>query len=142
NFNNMALRFSDPARIAQNLGTPEFTRLVRFIRLWKKLQKAGWTIDQTDTAICALFPPPAAGQTFGSTIDTVGKLNDGFLFALPRLGIVLRLLELWGLASRRDLRPLLACFAPIGLRDGNEFFAGPEGGREERIVPSLYRQMF
>lgn len=142
NFNNMAFRFADPARITQNLGAAEFTRFLRFIRLWKKLQKSGWTIDQTDAALCSLFPPPAVGQTFGSTINTVAKLNDGFLYALPRLGIVLRLLELWGLTPRRDLRALLACFAPISLCDGSEFVADSEGGRQERIVPSLYRKMF
>ena len=50
-FGNLAFRYSDPSKTTQNISTPEFVRLLRFIRLWKKL---GWTIEQTDAAVCAL----------------------------------------------------------------------------------------
>ena len=39
-------------KTTQNISAVEFVRLLRFIRLWKKL---GWTIEQTDAAICALY---------------------------------------------------------------------------------------
>jgi hypothetical protein len=88
-FDNVAFRYSDPAKVSQNIGAVEFVRLLRFIRLWKKL---GWTIEQTDAAICALYSSPTPPQTFADTINTVAKLDAGFLTLLPRLGIVIRVI--------------------------------------------------
>ena len=53
------------------LGVADFVRLLRFIRLWKKL---GWTIEQTDVALCALFradltPIEAADMATVPTLD-------------------------------------------------------------------------
>jgi hypothetical protein len=52
-FDSLEFRYADPARLAEPVRAFEFVRLLRFIRLWKKL---GWTIEQTDKAITALFP--------------------------------------------------------------------------------------
>ena len=52
NFDNVEFRHSDGTTLLSSI---EFIRLLRFIRLWKK---TGWTIEQTDAAICALFPVP------------------------------------------------------------------------------------
>jgi hypothetical protein len=125
NFDDWAFRYADPGKISQNIQGEgvEFVRLLRFIRLWKKL---GWSIEQTDAAICSLLPPPTPAQAFADTIDTVGKLNSGFLTLLPRLGIVVRVMRAINLTPKRDLLSLLACWAEIGTH----------GDR------ALYRQMF
>ena len=139
-FDNMAFCYSDPAKANKNVGAPEFVRLLRFIRLWKKL---GWTIEQTDAAICALYPPPIPPQeTFAETIDTIDELNNGFQTMLPRLGVIKRVMTALNLTPKRDLLPLLACFAPMDTHDGAEWFIDKDQSRRLRVVPSLYRQMF
>ena len=100
----------------------EFVRLLRFIRLWKKV---GWTIEQTDAAICALYRADL-GPLDTSDINDVTKLNAGFLTLLPRLGIVIRVMKTLNLTVKRDLLPLLACYSEIGTH-GNT---------------ALYHQMF
>ena len=120
NFGQLRLRYADPAKTTQAVSTFEFARLARFVRLWKRL---GWTIDQTDTALTALFPPP------GNAADDAARLRQldaGFRTLLPRLGELARVMEALKLTVKKDLPSLLACFAPIGT-------AGPA---------SLYRQMF
>ena len=137
-FENLGFRYSDPAKRITNIGSIEFIRLLRFVRLWKKL---GWSINQTDAAICALYRSDLAPLE-ASDIDQIGKLNSGFLTLLPRLGVVSRALEALGLNVKRDLLALLACFAPIGTHDGAQWVRNNEGGVQQQIVPSLYRQMF
>jgi hypothetical protein len=136
-FDNMAFRYSDPAKLTQNIGAAEYVRLLRFIRLWKKL---GWTIAQTDAAMCAfyrddLIPPDA------SDLSDVAKLDSGFLTLLPRLGIVKCAMRALNLRANKDLLSLLACFAPIGTHDGVAWMRNSEGRLQQQIVPSLYRQM-
>jgi hypothetical protein len=137
-FDNMAFRYSDPAKLTQSIGTIEFVRLGRFIRLWKKLD---WTIEQTDAAICALYRTDLAPLD-PSDIDDVTKLNTGFLTLLPRLGIITRVMRALNLTVNKDLLSLLVCFAPIGTHDGLAWVNDSEGGLQQQIVPSLYRQMF
>jgi len=122
-FDDLAFRYSDLAKRTQNISAVEFLRMLRFIRLWKKL---GWTIEQTDAAINALYPSPTPPQTFGDTINTIAKLDAGFLTLLPRLGIAFRVMKELNLTVKRDLLPLLACWSEIGTH-GNA---------------ALYRQMF
>ncbi len=125
-FDTLEFRHATPMADLQDtttrLSAVEFVRLLRFIRLWKKM---GWTIEQTDAAICALYrmnmTPLGAGD-----IDTVAKLNDGFGILLPRLGIIKRVMNALNLPPKRDLLPLLACWSEIGTH-GNT---------------ALYRQMF
>ncbi|MBI1744418.1 hypothetical protein HYR54_15315 [Candidatus Acetothermia bacterium] len=121
-FDNLAFRYADPAKLAQNINAVEFIRLLRFIRLWKKL---GWTIEQTDAAICALYREDLAPFAAGD-VDTVAKLDTGFLTLLPRLGVLKRVMNALNLKLKRDLLPLLACWSEIGAH--GEF--------------ALYRQMF
>ncbi|MBS9405433.1 hypothetical protein KG088_17640 [Halomonas sp. TRM85114] len=121
-FDKVELRYSNPDTSANQLRSFEFIRLIRFIRLWKKL---GWTIEQTDKAISALYP---AGQTPDDPSDAVNleRLDAGFLILLPSLGVLRRVMDLLKLAPQKDLFPLLASFAPIGTHGES----------------SLYRQMF
>src|SRR5258708_2746884 len=121
-FDSLAFRYSDPAKITQNIGEVEFVRLLRFIRLWKKL---GWTIEKTDASIFALYRADLVPLD-ASDINDVTKLNTGFLTLLPRLGIVIRVMKALNLTVKRDLLPLLACWSEIGTH-GNT---------------ALYRQMF
>lgn len=117
-FGNLAFRYSDPAKLTQNIGAIEFVRLLRFIRLWKKLN---WTIDQTDATLCALDPPLDI-----SAANDLVELDGIFLVLLPRLGIVLRVMKALDLNAQRDLRPLLTLWSDIDTH-------GPA---------ALYRQMF
>jgi Neuraminidase-like domain/Salmonella virulence plasmid 28.1kDa A protein len=124
NFDKFELRYSKPpANPPDNrLGVPDFVRILRFVRLWKKI---GWTMDQTDAAICALFridlKPISAAD-----LAAVPNLDAGFNTLLPRLGIAVRVMNTLNLRVDRDLLPLLACWADIGAF----------GDR------SLYRQLF
>jgi hypothetical protein len=104
------------------LGVTEFVRLLRFIRLWRK---TGWTVAQTDAAIRALYRPDLTPLNAGD-VDTVAKLDTGFLTLLPRLGVVVRVMNALGATADKALLPLLACWSNIGT----------SGER------SLYRQMF
>ena len=126
NFDHLEFRFARPMAAPNDtstrLTTVEFVRLLRFIRLWKKL---GWTVEQTDAAICALFPVPAFPNG-AAVIDTVAKLDAGFLVLLPRLGLVQRAIEAFGLTTKRDLLPLLTLWSPLGTHG----------------TSALYRQMF
>jgi hypothetical protein len=113
NFDQLEFRFAKPMARPDDkstrLGTVEFVRMLRFIRLWKK---TGWSIEQTDAAICALYradlKPIAA-----SDLDSVAKLDVAFKVLLPRLGIIGRIMRLLGLSPKRDLLPLLACWSDI-----------------------------
>jgi Neuraminidase-like domain len=122
NFDKLEFRYADPARLADTVRPFEFVRLLRFIRLWKKL---GWSIEQTDNAITALYP---ADQTPDDADDAVNlqRLDAGFLTLLPRLGVLMRVMDVLSLKPQKDLLPLLACFAPIDTYG----------------ALSLYRQLF
>ena len=126
NFDALELRFSKPAANATDtstrLGSVEFVRLLRFIRLWRK---TGWTIEQTDVAICALYRADQMPLESGD-IDTVAKLDAGFLTLLPRLGVAVRTMRALKLNLARDLPGLLACWSEIGTHGDH----------------ALYRQMF
>ncbi|GHO71423.1 hypothetical protein KSC_103150 [Ktedonobacter sp. SOSP1-52] len=122
NFDKLAFRFADPARMTQNISKVEFVRLLRFLRLWKK---TGWTMEQTDAMICAFYRVDMAPLA-ASDIDDVSKLDTGFLMLLPRLGVLTRAMKALNLTMERDLLPLLACWSDIGIRGST----------------ALYRQMF
>lgn len=121
-FEGLAFRYSDPAKIAQNLTPVDFMRMLRFIRLWKKL---GWTIEQTDDAICALYRADLKPVT-GDDLRDAAKLNTGFLTLLPRLGILSRVVKALNLKIKNDLLSLLTCWSEIGFHGDS----------------ALYRQMF
>jgi len=125
-FDNLEFRFAQPVAglndTSTRLGAVEFVRLLRFIRLWKKL---GWTIEQTDAAVCALFPVPLF-PLGANAIDTIAKLDAGFLALLPRLGVAVRVMRALNLTPKRDLLPLLALGSTLGTHGAG----------------ALYRQMF
>src|SRR5262249_13804223 len=90
--------------------------------LWKKL---GWTIEQTDKAIMALYPTDKLPTGVSDAADRQ-NLAAGFRTLLPRLGVVLQVMDRLQLTPARDLASVLACWSPIDTyRPG-----------------SLYRKMF
>jgi hypothetical protein len=125
-FDALELRFARPMAAigdtSTRLGAADFVRLLRFIRLWKK---TGWTIEQTDSAICALFRADLAPLA-PADVDTTAKLDAGFAILIPRVGVVIRVMDALQLPAKRALLPLLACWSPIGTHGDN----------------ALYRQLF
>lgn len=121
-FDDVRFRYANPAKINDPIRVFEFVSMIRFLRLRKKL---GWTIEQTDKAITALYP---LNQIPNDPNDAVNlqRLDDGFLILLPRLGVIKRVMDVLTLKPQKDLMPLLACFAPIDTHG----------------AVSLYRQMF
>jgi hypothetical protein len=134
-FQDMAFRYSDPT---QSLSAPDFVRMLRFIRLWKKL---GWTIQQTDAAACSLYRADMA-LLHSDDVDTLAKQDTGFVTLLPRLGVLLRAMKALNVTVKRDLLSLLACWTDIGVSDGGQWVSDSEGGLQLRVIPSVYRQMF
>jgi hypothetical protein len=109
-FDNLAFRYADPAKATQDISSVEFVRMLRFVRLCKRL---GWTIEQIDAAIGALYR--ADTEPLGAEdVDTVAKLDAGFLTLLPRLGAIVRVMNALNLTPERDLLPLLACWSELG----------------------------
>jgi hypothetical protein len=121
-FGELELRYTDPDIGGNKLRPFEFVRMYRFIRLWKKL---GWTIEQTDKAIAALYPSDQVPDDPDDTVN-LQRLDEGFLQLLPRLGAVKRAMGALKLKLKTDLLPLLTCFGPIDTHGAD----------------SLYRQMF
>ena len=111
---------ANPADTSTRLAAPEFVRILRFIRLWRR---TGWTIDQTDLAASAMF-----NADFSPTlnVDSLESLDAGFVTLLPRLGMLIRIMRALNLTVARDLSSLLVLWAPISTY-------GPA---------ALYRQMF
>lgn len=122
NFDTLRFRYADPDKLALQIDAFEFIRMIRFIRLWKKLD---WTIEQTDKMITALYPANQAPDDPNDAVN-LQRLDDGFLTLLPRLGVIKSVMEALKLKPKKDLLPLLACFAPIDAHG----------------EASLYRQMF
>lgn len=121
-FDDVTLRYADPDKIDDNVREFEFVRLIRFVRLWKKL---GWTVEQTDKAITALYPADQIPDHLDDAVN-LQRLEDGFLTLLPRLGVIKRAMGALKLKPKKHLLPLLACFAPMDTTG----------------AAALYRQMF
>lgn len=121
-FDRLEFRYAKPDNTTNQLRAFEYVRLIRFIRLWKKL---GWTIEQTDKAISALYPTTQLPNDADDTVN-LQRLDTGFLTLLPRLGYIKQVMRLLNLNLKKDLPSLLACFTAIDTHG----------------VTSLYRQMF
>jgi Neuraminidase-like domain/Salmonella virulence plasmid 28.1kDa A protein len=132
-FDRLEFRYTNPDRNTNQIRPFEFIRLIRFIRLWKKL---GWTIDQTDKAIAALYPPD---QILNAPDDATNllRLDTGFLTLLPRLGVLKQVMDRLKLKPQKDLQPLLACFAPIDTFGGmslyHQMFLSPSLLKQDRV---------
>ena len=122
-FDEVELRYALPNFASNQLQLVEFLKLLRFIRLWRKL---GWSIEQTDKAVAALYPAaeyPAPTDNYDTARD---KLDTGYQILLGRLAHLQTVMAQLELRPGRELTALLACWSPIDTH-------GPR---------SLYRQMF
>lgn len=121
-FDALELRRAEPmtsvSDTSTRLGVADFIRILRFIRMWKKL---GWTIEQTDAALCALYRNDLAPLQ-AADVDTTTELDAGFLTLLPRLGIILRVMRALDLSPKNDLRSLLACWSDISTHGPNALY--------------------
>ena len=120
-FDKVEFRYALPDNTNNKLRPFAFCRLIRFVRLWKKL---GWTVEQTDKAITALYPSNPLPNSPGASEEE--KVDAGFLILLPRLGVIKRVMSALKLKPKKDLLSLLACFGSIDTYG----------------FESLYRQMF
>lgn len=129
-FDLLEFRYADPAKLAERVSPFDLVRLLRFTRLRKKL---GWSVEQTDQAISALYPPD---QTPDDPDDTLNlqRLDAGFLTMLPRLGVLARVIERLSLKAEKDLPSLLACFAPINTYGAVSLY------RKLFLSPALLKQ--
>ncbi len=116
-------------RKAANVASPGYTtaaisaadhlRIMRFIRLWKKL---GWTIEQTDAALCALYRTDFQWLTY-EDVNAVPLLDNGFMTLLPRLGVVVRAMRELNLTVKRDLQRVLAWWSLINPTMSDSIYA-------------------
>jgi Neuraminidase-like domain/Salmonella virulence plasmid 28.1kDa A protein len=130
-FELLELRRARPAADPSNrLDATAFTRLIRFIRLWRK---TGWTMEQTDAAMCALANEDCRPVS-DSDIDTLDKIDERFATLLPRLGVVARVIRSLRLNPARDLQPLLACWSDVNVFGANALY------RQLFLNPTVLRQ--
>ncbi|MFD7874403.1 neuraminidase-like domain-containing protein [Streptomyces sp. NPDC059766] len=107
-FDDFRVRRAHPDPAAAALQPVDVVRLVRFVRLWRTL---GWTIEQTDSALTALFPAGAEGEQDGAV--TLARLDTGVATVLDRLGTVVSVLKRRSLNPDDHLPHLLACWADL-----------------------------
>jgi hypothetical protein len=91
----------------------EALRMLRFVRLWRRV---GWTMQQVDAALTALWPEAQLPQPGDDEPTGRAKLDAGFDAALIKLGELTRLLDRLGLTVKRDLGRALALWGPIDAR--------------------------
>jgi peptidoglycan hydrolase-like protein with peptidoglycan-binding domain len=117
------------------LSATDFTKLIRFIRLWQKL---GLTIEQTDDLLSALYPA-ADLPTGGNDTVNLPLLDAGFTIALPRMGVLFAVMELLSITANQALGQLLGCWAPIDTVGDNalyqQMFGGPTLEQEDPGAP-------
>ncbi|WP_406389671.1 neuraminidase-like domain-containing protein [Streptomyces sp. NBC_00887] len=108
-FDDFRVRRAGPDPAGAALQSVDAVRLVRFVRLWRKL---GWTIEQTDSALGALFPAGVEGEQGGGE-PTLAGLDSGVATVLDRLGTVVAVLNRRSLNPDDHLPHLLACWADL-----------------------------
>jgi len=127
----LALRYGNPDDSANLLSGTDFTKLIRFIRLWRKLTPllgyadAALAIERTDDILIALYP--AADIVTGGSdpaSDPVSRplLDAGFRTLLLRLGCLAQVMNLLSVNTDDALVRLLACWAPIGTAGANALY--------------------
>ena len=109
-----------PNSTKNKLSEIDWIKIVRFIRLWQKLQPAlggdnPTTIQQTDALLGALFPGP-------NPPPSRVALDQGFSTAIARVGFVFQAMELLAQSPDPALPSVLACTGPIGLCGSPSFY--------------------
>ena len=122
-FAKSELRYSLPDNNQNLLKEIDYWRLLRFIRLWKKL---GWSIEETDKAITAMYKAEFRPDAAESICTQKRKLDNGFKDLVVKIAHVKRIEENLNLKKEYSLIKLLALWSNIDIH-GNK---------------SLYKQMF
>ena len=122
-FNKSELRYSLPDNTKNFLKEIDYWRFLRFIRLWKKL---GWTIEETDKAIAALYKDEFKSAAADNTDTQKQKLDNGFKDLVVKIAHVKKIKEKLNLKKENSLIKLLALWSNIDTHGNN----------------SLYKQMF
>jgi hypothetical protein len=130
-FEKLRFRYADPAKADETVKPLEFVRLLRFIRLWRKL---GWSIESTDKAIAALYPPQQVPDAEDTDDAALAKLDEGFLVLLPRLGVFQRVVRALKLNPKKELPSALALFAPLDAHGEHSLY------RSLFLGPALAKQ--
>ena len=128
---SLQFRYANPDTAANLLTATDFLKVIRFIRLWRKLQPLlqisdnGAAIQATDALLSALYPAtdlPVGSDSVANDPTNRPLLDAGFKVALLRAGFLVQVLNRLSLASG-SLTQLLACWArhwnhrkPIPLR--------------------------
>ncbi|MFI1700706.1 neuraminidase-like domain-containing protein [Streptomyces bobili] len=107
-FDAFLVRRTDPDPAGAALQPLDAVRLVRFVRLWRRF---GWSIEQTDSALAALFPAGVEQEAGGG--PTAAGLDAGVDTALVRLGTVVAVLGRLGLNADEQLPRVLSCWADL-----------------------------
>ncbi len=124
-FDQLQVNYADPSQLNQPLQWVDYNRLILFIRLWKRLQNLlgpNWTVEQTDKIVMGLFP----SIDLPSSSNTAQSLCAGFAKLIPRLGVMMQVIEKLNLQVPADIPGLLTLWSDIDT-NGND---------------SLYRAMF
>ncbi len=119
-FADLQLRYALPDMNANQLRPVEFLKLLRMIRLWRKL---GWTIEQTDLAISALYPEEQLPLADDDEPTARAKLDTGFSILLLRLAELETIMQRLGLQVQRDLASVLALWAPIDTHGPHSLYS-------------------
>ena len=126
----LQLRYANPDTTANKLSGTDWLKLVRFIRLWGKVQALlggdnPTTIQQTDAILAALYPAndlPLTPWNVATDIANRPLLDAGFLATIQRAGFVFQAIGLLGLDMNGALNSMLACAAPIGTTGTPSFY--------------------
>jgi hypothetical protein len=119
----LQFRYANPDNTQNLLSATDFLKLIRFIRLWTKLQPLlnesddSITITDTDAILAALYPAADAPvQAANTANDGTNRplLDAGFGTTLLRTGFLFQVMNRLSLTADAALLQLLACWAPIG----------------------------
>lgn len=123
-FDKSELRYSLPYDANNTLNNTlkemDYWRLLRFIRLWKKL---GWTIEQTDKAITALYKTGFKPTDTDDDNTKKQKLDDGFKDLLVKIAHVKKIKEKLNLQKKNSLVDLLTLWSDIDTTGNNSLYA-------------------
>jgi GH18 family chitinase len=129
----LQLRYSNPDNTKNLLSATDFLKLIRFIRLWQKLQPLlgdsndAVTIAQTDAILATLYPAgdlPVASSNIANDAANRSLLDAGFQTLLLRAGFLFQVMNRLSLTADAALEQLLACWAPIGTVGANALYQG------------------
>jgi hypothetical protein len=118
-FAKSELRYSLPDNTKNCLKEIDYWRLLRFIRLWKKL---GWTIEETDRAIAALYNDEFKPAVADNLDTQKQKLDDGFRDLVVKIAHVKKIKEKLNLNGKNSLIKLLALWSSIDIHGNNSLY--------------------